>query len=447
MNVGELCCLVCLCVQIPILVSCGQSSSTCPGGYGSGQVIVNVTSSVPLPAQPGIQLVGNYFDEPTDLAVGAPVTLPAGPYVVQGKRVKSAAGSGEIAGIAYYATMNDISICVRAGETTTVPMAYDRDPGSGRLWVTTASSSDSSRVMIAYDSADLVISGSPAPAVSVKSDPAVGRAAAFDYEGNLLISGTPSIDDVLKWRADRLGAAVTSPPDIEVGLHGTIPSTMAFDAAGNLWIGDVTNTITGVLRSALVSGGVTQDVIYLGTSIFAGASGMAFDEGGNLWTARGGDSVYQFASTVLSKSSGDPPEAVALSASSYGTGDPQLGAQSMAFDAQGNLWVGYASGNHIVRFTPEDQAAGGLIAASLDIVPSGGASLTSLAFDETGGLWYPVGFGQIARIPAAMLVGGSGGALSVTPDIVITGGDEMGLPVSLILDPAPSGSPINDATP
>jgi streptogramin lyase len=72
----------------------------------------------------------------------------------------------------------------------------------------------------------------------------------------------------------------------------------------------------------------------------------------------------------------------------------------MAFDPQGNLWVGYTSANHIVRFTPADQAAGGLVIAPAEIVPSEGATLTSLAFDETGGLWYPVGLGQIARIPA-----------------------------------------------
>jgi hypothetical protein len=89
--------------------------------------------------------------------------------------------------------------------------------------------------------------------------------------------------------------------------------------------------------------------------------------------------------------------------------------------------VGYTSGS-IVRFTPADQAAGGEIAGPLDLVPAGGASLTSLAFDETGGLWYPVGLGQIARIPAASLGGASGS-------------------VSLIFDPAPVGTPINDGTP
>ena len=419
------------------LGSCGQSSPDCPSLTGSGQLVVNVVSAVTLPSSPGLLAIGSSPDEPQAVQSGAPVTLPAGPYSIEGNRVKAPPAAGGIVGTAYSARSNDVPVCVRPGETTTISMTYDQDPGGGRLWMTTTISSDPSRVMVAYDAADLTVSGSPVPSVSVTSDPSVNRTASFDLEGNLLMSGTMTIDDVLKWRAQKLGAPVTLPSDVSIGLHGTFPSAMAFDVDANLWIGALGGTVIGIEATGLVSSGIDLYSFVQLLPVGGSVSALAFDKAGNLWAAAAGSSVYQLTPTILK--SGTVQPLVTLMT-------PYAGAQSMAFDAQGNLWVGYTYGNHIVRFTPADQAAG-TQAPSAEIVPSGTASLTSLAFDETGGLWYPAGPGQIARIPAASIMGATNGALTVSPDIVIDGGDQMGTPVSLIFDPAPTGSPINDATP
>jgi ligand-binding sensor domain-containing protein len=351
--------------------------------------------------------------------------------------VKAPPPAGGIIGTAYSATPNDVPVCVRPGVMTTIGMTYDQDPGSGRLWISTTISSDPSRVMVAYHAADLTVSGSPVPSVSVTSDSSVNRTASFDLEGNLLMSGTVTIDDVLKWRAQKLGAPVTLPPDVSIGLGGTFPLAMAFDVDTNLWIGVPGGTVIGIDAPGLVTGGIEPYSFVQLLPVGGEVSALAFDKAGNLWAVAGGSSVYQFTPAILK--SGQRQPLVALMA-------PYAGAQSMAFDEQGNLWVGYTYGNHIVQFTPADQAAGAQV-PSAEIVPSGAASLTSLAFDETGGLWYPVGLGQIARIPAAAVMGATSGAVTVSPDIVIDGGDQMGTPVSLIFDPAPAVSPINDATP
>jgi hypothetical protein len=316
-------------------------------------------------------------------------------------------------------------------------MTYDRDPGSGHLWIATTISSEPSRVMVGYDAADLTASGSPVPSVSVTSDPSVIRTASFDLQGNLLMPGVMTIDDVLKWHAAKLGGPVTLPPDVGIGLVGTFPFAMAFDGLGNLWMGVVGGTLIDVAAPHLLSTGIEPDSFVQLLPVGGDVSAVAFDKAGNLWAAAMGESVYQFTPAILK--SNMVQSLVTLTA-------PYVGADSMAFDARGNLWVGYSNGNHIVRFSPADQAAGAQVPSS-QVVLSGTASLTSLAFDETGGLWYPVGLGQIARIPAASLMEAVNGTSMVSPDIVVDGGDKMGMPVSLIFDPAPSGSPINDATP
>ena len=365
------------------------------------------------------------------------MTLPAGPYAIEAHRVKAPPSAGGILGTAYSARSNDLPVCVRPGETAALSMTYDRDPGSGRLWIATTISSDPSRVMVAYDATDLTVSGSPIPSVSVTSDPSVNRTASFDLQGNLLMPGVRTIDDVLKWHAQKLGAPVTLPPDVGIGLQGTFPLAMAFDGVGNLWMGLVGGTVIGIAATLLVSTGIEPDSFVQLLPVGGGVSALAFDKAGNLWAAAAGTSAYQFTPAILRSAQVQPLVSLMT---------PYAGAQSMAFDAQGNLWVGYSNGNHIVRFSPADQAAGAQVPSS-EIVPSGTASLTGLAFDETGGLWYPVGLGQIARIPATAIMAAISGAVTVTPDIVIDGGDQMGMPVSLIFDPAPSGSPINDVTP
>ncbi len=122
---------------------------------------------------------------------------------------------------------------------------------------------------------------------------------------------------------------------------------MALDVVGTLWVASPVGELTGVSPAALTSGGVINDVINL-VSIagFGTGSALAFDQAGDLWAAAGGASVYEFTSKTLSASAGGPPVKVTLMATpSSGSGEsPYEGAQSMAFDAQGNLWLGYASG-------------------------------------------------------------------------------------------------------
>jgi hypothetical protein len=64
----------------------------------------------------------------------------------------------------------------------------------------------------------------------------------------------------------------------------------------------------------------------------------------------------------------------------------------LAFDPDGNLWT-RGHGHGLVRFRPQEAAAGGLPSVVIDLFAH------ALAFDERGGAWIQPGGGQLGYLP------------------------------------------------
>lgn len=139
------------------------------------------------------------------------------------------------------------------------------------------------------------------------------------------------------------------------GLHG--PATMAFDAAGNLFVsefygGDIAKVTPGGNVSIFASG-------------FFQPGGLTFDSSGNLYAASGDGSVSKIT----------PGGAVSIFASGFSQ------PEGLAFDGSGNLYVGNNGNATISKVTP-----GGAIST---FATGFSGRPQYIAFDGSGNLWVP----------------------------------------------------------
>ncbi len=203
----------------------------------------------------------------------------------------------------------------------------------------------------------------------------------------------------------------------------TIPTGLAFDSSGNLWVADSDNSrileytppFTTGEAASLVLG---QASLNTGNCDLGGASasnlcfptGIAFDSSGNLWVADeansrvleyvkgAGFTTGQAASLVIGQ-----PDFTHSQANQCGCFAPTASTLDapwgLAFDSSGNLWVADANNNRVTEYTKgagfsTDQAAS-LVIGQPGFVTSSAApiSATSLnrpyqpAFDSSGNLW------------------------------------------------------------
>ena len=231
-------------------------------------------------------------------------------------------------------------------------VAFDRD---GNVWAARATVADTA--INRYPSAQFAASGAVTPDVSITlstgdCSPLVSG-LAFDASGNLYVA-SPCHDAVYRFDAAQLVSTATVTPALTISV--TDPAGIAFDRAGNLWV--VTRMDSRVWRydAAQLSGGsVAAPAFKLGglrteiegdTSLLV-PSWIAFDARGDLW-------VNDFAGNLFFR--------VAAS-ETRGTGTldarPQVRItigvlallEGFAFDGEGGLWSAGAMGT-LFRLAP-----------------------------------------------------------------------------------------------
>lgn len=178
----------------------------------------------------------------------------------------------------------------------------------------------------------LLVAGAPKTGTSIPTGTNdVPWYFAFDAGGNLWISESAikqaGVDKVVEYLASSLsagtpkvGATITGPQS------GATAQPMAFDAKGNLWIGNfpTMGTVQEFVAASLATSAPKKGTTLSGMPL---EGSLAFDADGNLWTVKivpsnhASDAVVEY--TAASLASGTP-----VVATSFGAAD----AQGVAFD-------------------------------------------------------------------------------------------------------------------
>jgi sugar lactone lactonase YvrE len=342
------------------------------------------------------------------LTESATRSVPAGRYTVAAHRVRE---PGTLVGAAYQpaVTLGE-SVCVRGEADATASVRYTREPGSARLWLTQSNGTGAS--ILAFDADQLNERGDQTPAVGLAHTQPSSGPLRVDALGRLWMGS--SAGALIGFETDRLGESSSEGPDIT--LTGAAlcedalpcgPRALAFDARGALYVATLTRIVRLAPESLDASGEPTAAITITSPDVES-PSALAFDADGNLWVGESSGAIVRFDASRLDADITNAAADVVIYA---GTDTPVAGLfgspEGLVFDADGNLWVGYFTGNDLVRLSPSDLAASH--ASSAALVPSTRitigveALVTDLALDEAGNLWLPGSGGTLYMVPKAQL--------------------------------------------
>ncbi len=227
-----------------------------------------------------------------------------------------------------------------------------------------------------------------------------------------------------------------------VGAPTTISTTVtaqrevvAFDGAGNMWVAVAgNNTIESYAAADLATSGTPAPSVVIsddGGGDLNFPNNLAFDGDGNLWVGCiGSDKLLRYDADQLT-TSGNPTPAVTISDDGFGSLDSIAG---MAFDSNGDLWISNAFNVFtVVKFDQADLTATGAPTPTV-INSSSFGGPRHLAFDASGNLFvvdnaFPTY--QILKFNLAQLVNSG----NITPDVIISdNGPNLGSPGGLAFD-------------
>ncbi len=110
----------------------------------------------------------------------------------------------------------------------------------------------------------------------------------------------------------------------------------------------------------------------------------AFDAVGNLWVSANAGQITVRLVDTLGESSDEEPSRV-LDVSDACAGVTPCTAGGLAFDVEGNLWVGIR--DHLLRIDAADLGESGVVEPAVTITGDEIEGVEALAFDASGNLW------------------------------------------------------------
>jgi sugar lactone lactonase YvrE len=273
---------------------------------------------------------------------------------------------------------------------------------------------------------------------------------AFDAEGNLWVSSFGS-DALLFYAADQIDASGDPIPAATIADDGSGtldgPVGIAFDTQGDLWVGNyLGNTLVQYtaqqLATATTAGGesfATPQVI-INSGVLNRPYGHAFDAEGNLWVGNNrGDNLLGFLPGQINNS-GSPPPAAIIDQTTTGTLDA---ARGPAFDADGDLWLSSRRTGQLVQYSIDENGDPIPITTTNIRLEDGTtpAAPAGIAFDAEGNLWVTDSISdQLLRYDITGLTDGGTAVAARTIEGFGTFGPIGGVLLSFF--PPPEGLPI-----
>jgi len=426
----------------------GAAGEAPTGGAGgacttakTGTVVVEV-SGLPDGVMPDVSIAGPDMLDATE--AGALEKVQSGDYAVTVNRVFDA---DPIVRTVFDGTVEAATFTLCDGASATVKVTYTAIPSSNKLWMPTALDDE----LAGFESAQLGASATKVAEVAIHGPGS--KSVAFDKDGNLWALGPTDGDKmVARFPAAMLGASGPVEPDVSFNVPAIacVPAltSIAFDADGNLWLsspcgGEVDRIAAADLKTShdkiadvAISGLVADNAL-------PDAEGIAFDRDGNLWVG-GGAALRRFDAARLGDSSADPADLELSVKDSLAA----LVGNALAFDKAGNLWATDFAANAVFEVAAADlgQTGSKNVIAERSITIGITALLSQPAFDDGNGLWLGLDAGRIGRLSPAQLGVNSTAAKPTTPAVVIKSSSiDVELPIAFY--PAPAGLPLYHSIP
>lgn len=400
---------------------------------GSGTVVLEV-SGLPEGVAPDVELVGPDARHPSQ--AGTLEDVGAGEYTVKANRVFD---EDPTVRTVFDATVTTPSVCVGDGGSTTVKVTYAEIPTSNKLWMPTGLDDEGA----AFGSDKLLESATTAASITIDAE--VGKSIAFDRNGNLWTLGNNA--QVRRYSAASLASSGTKTPDVSFTLPeiDCVPglSSLALDASGNLWLSSSCADQVVRVPAAELTG--TNDEEKMSDVLIAGAlaaDGLAFDRAGNLWVG-GGTTLLRYDASRLGEPTGDAAD---LTLQVKDQGGELIGAY-LAFDKAGNLWSVPLAGP-LFEIAAADLEGTGTkeVAANVSIGLDVNALAHQPAFDDGNGLWLSWTDGHIARLSPEQLGTSTEPGAPVSPEVLVKSAS-VGASLPLAFFPAPQGLPLYHSIP
>lgn len=212
-----------------------------------------------------------------------------------------------------------------------------------------------------------------------------------------------------------LGANSHCVADVTVGSidHSSVVYEQLF-GSGRLYVPTGEDTIAGLPGSQLSGSNAEAPAVSLAG--FAGVQSVAFDADGDMWlTAWGGNVLVEVRSERL-LSSGSLVADVSIGSTSGSLVNPV----GLAIAPDGSVWVSNTGNATVVRFGAEQLAASGSPVPEVTLSDDGSMTIdgpAGIAFDAVGTLWVASRFTD--RVVGYTDPGSLRGALNASPDIII----------------------------
>lgn len=316
---------------------------------------------------------------------------------------------------------------VQLDTASTADVTYKQRPGTGMLWVTNFATHNA----FGFNAATLAATGTQDSVASVSLNlTGVGTSApptpalAFSSTNDLWVGSCrngqkPQV--LAKFSTAKLGANSSPSPDVTVTLPSTDASYdcvggLAFDSAGNLWVGMYHGHILRINASDLATTGTPTPAVVLSSTSFAAILDIAFDGAGNLFVAPFGKAVIPrvSASQLTASNAALVPDVLLTLPAGAGPGGLALGSD-------GGLWIADYNHSTLIKLDSASLSASGTPTPALSI--TGVAGPEQMAFDKVGNLWVAAyDSSTVDELAAADLT--TGGAK--VPVTSLTGGGLLG---------------------